>query len=347
MLCRPSDLRLLRLAPLALLVAACGGGGGGSSDNSSQTGPTLEFETAATTVPETFGTIQIRVQLDEAAGEDIDVAFTLTGTADGATDYQASASPITIAAGQTTGQIFVDVTDDMVDEDDETVVVTLQAADGYQLGAVSVHTVTIQDDENALVEIEDNDNVVQALANGSFGTLTPGTVVQLTGYVYNEIDLSDPNIDRVDAFFFEVPADVNVTVTTTPLGNGDLTILLGGPGGNALIPGNGIQNENGLGEQETYSLDIAGGDDFFVGVFCIENETEYFVQVDVTQPTQPLVAGDGPGLDPASIQSPELRHWLEVNGLLPEQPVAVERRQGWILDGDQVHGYTEEVVRRR
>ena len=76
------------------------------------------------------------------------VDFALGGTATSGSDYSAApASPLTIPAGATSATITVTPIDDSVVESAETVVATLIAGTGYEIGTPSTATVTIADDD--------------------------------------------------------------------------------------------------------------------------------------------------------------------------------------------------------
>jgi Calx-beta domain len=82
------------------------------------------------------------------------VNFALGGTATSGSDYSAPpASPLTIPAGATSATITVTPIDDSVVESAETVVATLMAGTGYEIGTPSTATVTISDDEPVEPEV--------------------------------------------------------------------------------------------------------------------------------------------------------------------------------------------------
>ncbi|NJN66887.1 MAG: DUF11 domain-containing protein [Chloroflexaceae bacterium] len=81
------------------------------------------------------------------------VNYAVSGTADSGDDYTALAGSVTITAGSDRATLTIAALDDGEREDDETVVVTLQASDDYTLGAATSATVTIQDPERPLVGI--------------------------------------------------------------------------------------------------------------------------------------------------------------------------------------------------
>ncbi len=107
------------------------------------------------------GTAEFTVTLSAVSGRDVTVQWT-TGDdpAEGAaqatadSDYTAvtTARTATIAAGSTTATIEVETTEDVIDEPDETFIVTLASPTNATLGTSSVGTGTITDDDAAPTE---------------------------------------------------------------------------------------------------------------------------------------------------------------------------------------------------
>jgi hypothetical protein len=96
------------------------------------------------------------VTLSAAAGRAITVHYaTADGSATAGSDYTATTGDLSIPAGQTTGTISVPVTADAVDEDDETVGVTISAPVGAALGATETRsaTGTITDDDAVTLSV--------------------------------------------------------------------------------------------------------------------------------------------------------------------------------------------------
>ena len=82
-----------------------------------------EGDDPAVTVDMTF-----TVSLSAASGKAVTVPYTLTGTATDGADYDAPATQsLSIAAGDTSGEIVIPVKGDAIDEVDETIIVTLSA----------------------------------------------------------------------------------------------------------------------------------------------------------------------------------------------------------------------------
>ncbi|MBE7425971.1 MAG: hypothetical protein HS106_07965 [Ideonella sp.] len=121
------------------------GTGFGPTSNAYQisiTVPTVNFTAATQTVAE--GTVAtITAQLSSASSQAVTVPFTVGGTAGNPADYTISASPLTIAAGNTTATVTVTVVADGVAEPNETVVVTMGTPTNATLGQTTVHTLTI------------------------------------------------------------------------------------------------------------------------------------------------------------------------------------------------------------
>ncbi|MDP1662650.1 MAG: Calx-beta domain-containing protein [Phycisphaerales bacterium] len=95
------------------------------------------------------GTFRVTRPSTNTAG-DLVVNYTVTGTATGGDDYVALSGTVTILAGQTSATFSVVVTDDLVAEGSETVIVTLNADNAYRLSTTASQrtgTVTIADNE--------------------------------------------------------------------------------------------------------------------------------------------------------------------------------------------------------
>ncbi|HXG10778.1 MAG TPA: Calx-beta domain-containing protein, partial [Gemmataceae bacterium] len=111
--------------------------------------PTVTFTTAAQNTPESASTVLLTLQLSHASAADVTIPFSVAGTAQSPADYTLSPSPVVIPgnSGITTATITVSVVNDSLDEDDETVIVTLGTPTNAVLGAITQHTLTILDDD--------------------------------------------------------------------------------------------------------------------------------------------------------------------------------------------------------
>jgi hypothetical protein len=131
-------------------------------------GPLVSFATSGQTADEGDGTVSITVQLSTASTKAVSVPFTLGGTArSGGTDFVATGSPLTIAAGDTSATITLTLTDDAVNETTETVIVSLETPTNATKGTPATHMVTLTDDDPA--PPSSAPDVAFVLASGSLG----------------------------------------------------------------------------------------------------------------------------------------------------------------------------------
>ncbi|WP_442506481.1 Calx-beta domain-containing protein [Novipirellula sp. SH528] len=112
------------------------------NDNEPVDLPTVKLG-ADFSVEENVGTISLPVTLSAASGSLVSIPFTVTGTATDGSDFTISASPVTISAGATSGNIAVVITDDLVNEEIETIILTLGTPTGATVGATGTQTVSI------------------------------------------------------------------------------------------------------------------------------------------------------------------------------------------------------------
>ena len=117
--------------------------------------PVVNFTAATQSELESVGSMTIIAQLSGLSGLDVTLPFDVSGSAtQGATDdYTITSSPVTIPAGSLTTTIVITVNNDLLDEDDETVVVTMGAPTNATLGSTTVHTAIIQDNDSAGVTV--------------------------------------------------------------------------------------------------------------------------------------------------------------------------------------------------
>ncbi|MCK0145959.1 hypothetical protein MWU78_09910, partial [Arenibacter sp. F26102] len=112
-------------------------------------GQTVAFSTTASSGLESVSSAALAVSLSAASGSNVSVNYAVTGTATGGgTDYTLADGTLTILAGDLTGNISIaGIVDDLIDELDETVVVTLSSPTNATLGTNTVHTYTILDND--------------------------------------------------------------------------------------------------------------------------------------------------------------------------------------------------------
>jgi hypothetical protein len=77
------------------------------------------------------------------------VNYTISGSAGNGTDYAALSGSVVIPAGSGAVAVTVTPVDDAIDEANETVILTLAAGTGYQIGSSNDDTVTIADNDGS------------------------------------------------------------------------------------------------------------------------------------------------------------------------------------------------------
>jgi hypothetical protein len=133
--------------PTNATIGSDGHGEGTITDDDAP--PTVAFTAAGQSGAENTGTMTVTAQLDAKSGLDVTLPFIVGGTATsgGDQDYTITDSPMVIPAGSLTTTITITVNDDSLNENPETVVVTLGAPDNATPGTTTVHTATITDND--------------------------------------------------------------------------------------------------------------------------------------------------------------------------------------------------------
>ena len=173
----------------------------------------------------------LTISLDNASETAITVNYSVTGTADSGTDYAALSGSATIAAGDTSHVLVIDVTDDSAYEDNETIIITLDNATGPAvISGTDNATNTLVSDDNVSLSVavtthanEDNDT------DGIFTFTLSEDVDQNVTFTY-AIDNSstadngtDYSIPGADASPVTISAGATTaTVTVDPLPDADI-----------------------------------------------------------------------------------------------------------------------------
>ena len=119
-------------------------------DNDDATRPEASFAASSSTAGEGAGTRNIQVDFDPVLTTGITLRYDVSGNATGGgNDYSISgAGSLQVSAGASSASIPVSIIDDSTDEPNETVRLTLTSGSGYRLGAQTVHTLTITDNDD-------------------------------------------------------------------------------------------------------------------------------------------------------------------------------------------------------
>ncbi len=125
------------------------------SDNDSSGQPSASFAAGSSSAAENAGTRNVRVNLSSAAPSGgLTLSYTLSGNATRGTDYTISGvtsntGTLAVAGNANSANIPVAILDDSTQESAETVILTLTGGTGYTVGAPSVHTLTISDNDSS------------------------------------------------------------------------------------------------------------------------------------------------------------------------------------------------------
>jgi arylsulfatase A-like enzyme len=98
---------------------------------------------------ESYGDTSINIVLpvNNSTGGDLTINYTISGTATSGVDFTALSGNVIIPDGGNKKTITISLLDDLVQEGNETIILTLNTSGGNTLGAVSEITITIADNE--------------------------------------------------------------------------------------------------------------------------------------------------------------------------------------------------------
>ncbi len=127
--------------------------------------PTIQFTNLSSNGAESSATPNLELSLSSSIDSDVTVNYTVSGTATGSsTDYALAAGTATITAGNTSTNITPGIVNDTLDEEDETIIVTIASPNNAVLGGNTTHTYTITDDDEAptVTLTIDNSSIAEA-----------------------------------------------------------------------------------------------------------------------------------------------------------------------------------------
>ncbi|KKL20023.1 hypothetical protein LCGC14_2459610, partial [marine sediment metagenome] len=179
-----NDLSIDKSGDGYTLDATSGGLTTATSSGFNITSPTIQFTSASSGGAESATPVTLQLTLSAASGLDVSVDYALSGTATGGgTDYSLAAGTATITAGSTTTNINLTIVNDLLVEADETIIVTLSNPTNATLGTNTVHTYTINDN--------DDPPTIQFTSTSSSGaeSATP-VILQLTLSAVSGLDVS-------------------------------------------------------------------------------------------------------------------------------------------------------------
>jgi len=109
--------------------------------------PTVSLTASTQSVAESVGTVTVTVNMSKTYGLNVTIPFSISGTASLPEDHDLSVASITIPTGSLSGSFSFQVINDSLDEDNETIVLTMGTPNYANPGAVTVQTITITDND--------------------------------------------------------------------------------------------------------------------------------------------------------------------------------------------------------
>ena len=268
---------LLLLGALTLFLPACdgdgspfrkggeGGGGGGSGG-----GPVVQFEIDGERLHEREGPVPIAVTLSEPAPSQLELPFSVTGSARPGADYVVSTpSPLVLPEGTTAVHLGLMLLDDNKGEIDESIRITLEAAPGLELGARRHYVLRIEDEE--AVDVEEAEPNDQSSDAQGLGFLRIDAGVHVHGQVVPQGGADPFDLSRATVF-----EDMLLRVALDPWNPvADVAVRILDHSGATLLD----LDLSGLGDFEETELAVSGGDELVFEVRVAEAGSDYLLQL--------------------------------------------------------------------
>jgi len=197
--------------------------------------PTLTFDRSAYDVGEAVNQAVITLSLSSALKTSASIHVSSNnGTATADSDYTAINQNVTIPAGRTAITFTASISDDMFDENDETIILTLQNPAAVQLGTPHTTVLTITDDDSAGVVISPTNLIIGEQADNDTFTIRltsqPTATVTVTLASTDTTECTVPpatnilpmewqtgvtiTVNVVDDFVDDGPQSCNIILTT-------------------------------------------------------------------------------------------------------------------------------------
>ena len=111
--------------------------------------PNVTVSSDSQSVGEASGSLSFDVVLSATSNRDVTVPLTVGGSASEGDDFTLSTTSVVIDAGDISATVSITVRNDDQEEQNETIIVTLDDPTGANLGTAIVHTATVEDDDAA------------------------------------------------------------------------------------------------------------------------------------------------------------------------------------------------------
>ena len=135
--------------------------------------PLVSFSIADSTKLESDTITALNIELSKGSTQDVTVPIVSGGTAtwgDGG-DYQTTPNPIVIPAGSLSSLLTITINDDLIDEEDEIAAIALGSPTNAVLGAIPMHLMTIEDNDDPPQVMFFSSNQVVSEEIGTFTTM--------------------------------------------------------------------------------------------------------------------------------------------------------------------------------
>ncbi len=238
--------------------------------------------------PETTVDMSFTVTLSGKASKDVTVPYTLSGSATAGDDYSApNPQSIVIAAGSTEGTISIPVKGDLLDEADETIVVSLQSPTNASIS-------TVAGAGSGTGEITDDDLVSSKVSVANAASVTEGNDSSATTDMTFTVTLS-PVSGRDVKVPFSLAGEAAATADYTVPNPLSVTISAGDSSGKITVPirGDLIDEKDetvivNLGAPDFAVIDSAEGAGTGTGLITDDDTTK----VVLTTPDNSATEGD-------------------------------------------------------
>lgn len=234
--------------------------------------PSVSFFLSNGSVQETDTSASISLSLSHAYTQNVTVNYAVTGgTATNNSDYVLASGTATITAGFTFASISVQLNDDLVDEVNETIEVSLSSPVSATLGSISKHTITIFDnDPSSGYQVQFSSASSKNIESISF---SPQATVRL----YNNNFLTPANREITVAY--AVTGGTATSGTDFSATSGTLTISTGSSSNSISLP---FINDTALEPDETVILTLSNPNGASLGTISSHTFT---IEDDETPPT--------------------------------------------------------------
>jgi len=192
----------------------------------------ISFDKPSSNNFESVSTTNLGITLSTPSAKNINISYTVTGTATAPDDYTATNGTLTINAGKTSGNITLTIKNDNLNEPDETIIITLSnASNGVLDSTKKVHTYTIKADDSSATKTTLEITNSAALADGTPSDgITGGTEVnnKITFTLQPRDSHGRPTTLPLDKAVTLLPSDTTTAIPMTPTtdGSGSYTAFL-------------------------------------------------------------------------------------------------------------------------